>query len=73
MDKVTNPYDVINGKTYKIVFPCYDDYNEGLSPEIDIVIINSRNKNGLIVSSMNSDNTYELKWKMLLNYEIYSL
>ena len=71
MTKIKNTYDLIVGKTYKIIFPCYDDYNEGLEPNIDIVIITAKNKDGILALSMNSDNNYTLNYKLLADSEIY--
>lgn len=71
MIKIKNPHDLIVGKTYKIIFPCYDDYNEGLEPEIDIIIVSSKNKSNILFHSMNSDISYTIDYKNLVNYEIY--
>lgn len=73
MIKIKNPRDIIVGRTYKITFPCYDDYNEGLEPEINVVTVSSKTKHSVIANCMNSDSTYELKYHILTDCEIYEI
>lgn len=71
MIKIKNPHDLIIGKTYKIIFPCYDDYDDGLESEVDVVIVTEKNKSNILAHSMNSDNTYSFGYRNLLDYEIF--
>ena len=42
-----NPNDLIVGYKYKITEPVYDDYDEGLEPETDIVEVIKKSNKGV--------------------------
>ena len=55
------------GLQYKITAPVYDDYNEGLLPETNLVEVVSKNKNSVILKNIELDFTYEQSYSMLMN------
>lgn len=58
------------GYKYKITYPCYDDYNEGLEPEIDIVEVVQKYKDGLLLKNLEHDYNYLSKFNILNDCKI---
>lgn len=73
MNKIKNPHSLIVGEKYKITHPIYDDYNEGLSPDIEIVEVFKKTRDGFILNNIACDLKYEIKYNMLMNCEIEKL
>ena len=46
--KIKDPHSLIIGEKYKFTWKVYDDYDEGLKPEIDIVEVLNKNSYGFI-------------------------
>ena len=59
------PYLIV-GLKYRIIEPVYDDYDEGLIPESNIVEVIKKNKNGYILKNSN-DFTYQITFQNLLD------
>lgn len=71
--KIKNSHSLMIGTQYRIISPVYDDYNEGLSPETDVVEVISKAKNSLILRNVELNFTYEISHSMLMNCDIYLL
>lgn len=69
-NEIENPYYMNIGGFYKITYPLFDDYNEGLTPEVDDIEVVNKNQLGLIVRSIESNYTYQVKFSDLMNCEI---
>lgn len=65
-----NPHDLVVGEKYKITNPVYDDFDEGLEADIDIVTIDKKLQYGFIVTDEKHNQQYELKFDYLMNCEI---
>lgn len=68
--KTYDPRSLLIGNKYKITSPNYDDYDEGLLPEISIVEILQKNKHGILVKNIELDYQYELKYHILMTCKI---
>ena len=68
--KIDNPYYMLVGSQYKITEPVYDDYDEELQPEIYLVEVVRKNKQGLILRNKEHNYTYERTYQHLMNCEI---
>lgn len=63
--KIKNPHYLIVGETYTIQHPVYDDYDEGLKPEIETVKVIKKLQFGYLVSNVDLNFNYELKFDIL--------
>lgn len=70
MNKSIDPHSMIITLKYYITDPCYDDYEEDLTPQTDLVEVIAKNKNHVILKSLNDGITYERTYQHLLNCEI---
>lgn len=68
--KIKNPHSLIVGDKYKITHPVYDDYDEGLKPEIEAIEVFMKNSYGYIFKSLDYDLTYQITFNLLMNCEI---
>jgi len=69
-ESIKDIYSLISGNKYKITFPCYDDYEEGLTPEIETVKIIKKVPNGYLVKNDESGDEYVLRYLILNDAEI---
>lgn len=69
--KIENPFYLIPGNRYKIVHPCYDDYNEGLLPNIEIVEFIRMFNGGFLFRLIYNDLNYSIQLPLLMQCEIY--
>lgn len=58
------------GSRYKITEPVYDDYEEGLEPQTDVVEILSKTNFGFILKNIEHNFTYERTFQHLMICEI---
>ena len=65
-----NPHQMVIGSQYKITEPVYDDYDEGLNPETDLVEVVGKNRFGFILKNIDHNFTYERTFQHLMNCEI---
>jgi hypothetical protein len=69
--KIKDPNSLIVGKKYKIVWPVYDDYEEGLEPEVDVMEVIGKNKvDGYILKNVDHGWTINRHPNMLTDCEI---
>jgi hypothetical protein len=68
--KLHDPHQMIIGYRYKLTEPVYDDFDEGLEPETNIVEVISKTKDGLILMDVEHGFTYERTFKHLMTCEI---
>ena len=61
---------MIVGKRYKVTEAVYDDYNEGLQPETDVVEVISKTKNSVILKNIEHNFSYERTYQHLLTCNI---
>jgi len=57
-------------KPYKITEPLYDDYEEGLKPETDIVEVIKKYEYGVVFKNIEHNFTYERTFDYLSNCKI---
>jgi hypothetical protein len=69
MDDV-NPYRMEVGNRYKIDRPVYDDYDEGLGPDIEIVEVLSIDEDGYQLKNIEFNFEYHLYFHMMEDYII---
>lgn len=69
-NNIENPYYMNIGGYYKITYPLYDDYDEGLTPEIDEVEVVGKNQLGLIFRNIETNYEYQVTFKELMSCEI---
>ena len=72
---IKNPHYLIIGNKYKISHPVYDDFNEGLKPDIEIIEVIKKYKNSFLLKNIELDFTYEISFEMLMDCiieEIYN-
>lgn len=67
---LNNPHQMMVGSQYRITEPVYDDFDEGLQPESDIVEVVSKTRHGFILKNIEHDFTYERTFQHLINCEI---
>jgi hypothetical protein len=70
---IKNPKDLIIGNFYNISEPVYDDYNENIQKEIDLVQVISKTQNSVILKNIQHDFTYERTYNHLLDCIIKTL
>lgn len=70
MSKSFEPYSMIIGVKYYLTEPCYDDYNEGLKPETNLVEVISKDKTGIMLKNIKYDYTYKRTYQHLLTCKI---
>lgn len=68
--KIDNPHHMLIGSRYRITNPVYDDFAENLEPEIDLVEVVSKNKQGFILKSIKHNYTYDLSYPYLMDCDI---
>jgi hypothetical protein len=68
--KLNNPHQMMVGSRYKITEPVYDDYEEGLEPQTDVVEILSKTNFGFILKNIEHNFTYERTFQHLMICEI---
>lgn len=51
MEEIKNPHHLIIGNKYQIEHPCYDAFDEGLEPEIEIAEIINKTNTGFIIKN----------------------
>jgi hypothetical protein len=69
--KIKDVNSLIVGKRYKITWPNYDDYEEGLDPETDIVEVISKNRiDGYVLKNIEHDFTFSKQPSMLGDCDI---
>jgi hypothetical protein len=68
--KLNNPHQMLVGSQYKITEPVYDDYDEGLQPETDIVEVVNKSRYGFILRNIEHNFTYERTFQHLMTCEI---
>ena len=61
---------MILGCHYEIISPVYDDYDENLKPEVELVNVIGKTKNGLIFQDLNNNLTYEKSFLFLKECDI---
>ena len=69
-EKLNNPHQMMVGSQYKITEPVYDDYDEGLQPETDLIEVVNKTRYGFILRSIEHDFTYERTFQDLMTCEI---
>lgn len=69
-NELRNPHYMIIGNSYRITEPVFDDYDEGLTPEINNVEVISKNRSGFIVRNIDIDDTYQIDFKYLMDCTI---
>ena len=68
--KIKDPHSLIIGEKYKFTWKVYDDYDEGLKPEIDIVEVLNKNSYGFIFKKIELNYTYQITFSLLMDCEI---
>lgn len=69
VNKIT-PHQMMTGSKYKITEPAYDDFDEGLQPETDIIEVVNKTRYGFILRNIEHDFTYERTFQHLMTCEI---
>ena len=64
---------LIVGSKYKITHVVYDDYDEKLEPESEIVEVIKKNRTGYVLKNMEFNYSYEITFSMLLDCEIENI
>ena len=63
---IKDPNSLVVGRKYKITWPNYDDYDEGLEPEVDVYEVIGKNRvDGYILKSVEHDWTINRHPNML--------
>ena len=68
--KTFGSHSLIVGCSYKITFPNYDDYDEGLEDEVSNLEILSKVNIGYLVKDIDTGEEYLMRYKILDNCEI---
>ena len=68
--KLNSPHQMMVGSKYKITEPVYDDYDEGLQPETDLIEVVNKTRYGFILRNIEHDFTYERTFQHLMTCEI---
>lgn len=56
---------LIVGQTYRLTYPIYDDFDEGIKPEIEIVQVIKKLQFGYLIKNLELDSIYEIKFYIL--------
>jgi hypothetical protein len=67
---ILNPHQLQIGCVYKITQPVYDDFNEGLQPEIVEWLVIKKMKSGFLMEHVEHKFTTEFSFEELLNCTI---
>lgn len=67
---IKNYNDLIDGETYKITYPCYDDYLEDLKAEVETCEIIRKNRFSYLVRDVDHNYDHELRFDILKECEI---
>jgi hypothetical protein len=71
MQKIlNNPHQMIPGQKYKITFPCYDDYDENLKPEVSMVEVVKKMKYAFLLKDLEYNNSFESTFLTLMLCQI---
>lgn len=70
MNEIKNIHQLIPGFKYRIEYPCYDDYDEGLIPEVVVVEVIRKLGNGFLLKDLELNITYESTFKILMDCKI---
>jgi len=65
-----DPHQMIVSDKYEITEPVYDDFDEGLQPETNLVKVISRTRDGYILMNIEHGFTYERTIKHLMDCKI---
>ena len=65
-----HPQEMMVGHQYQITHPCYDDYDEGLKPEVDNIEVVKRWGDNLIIKDIDNGHTRQTRFGMLDDCEI---
>jgi hypothetical protein len=68
--RIKDPNSLIVGKKYKITWPVYDDYDEGLKPEVETYQVVDRNRDGYVLKHLEHGWTINKPQYMLADCEI---
>lgn len=68
--KLKHYNDMYVGPNYKITWPNYDDYEEGLTPEVTKVRVLKRYLDSFLVTDLDHHIQYELYFNLLVDCEI---
>lgn len=69
-NKIENIHHLIDGHKYKLTHPCYDDYDEGLEPEVEEVEVIKKTQYGFIFKNVEHGFTYQMPFSILMECEI---
>ena len=67
---IKDPHSMIVGNKYEIIEPNYDDYEEGLSPEVEIVEVIKKTNQVIILKNIQHGFTYNINYSHLLTCDI---
>lgn len=73
MHDLKNPHQMLIGARYKITEPVYDDFDEGLKPETDLVEVLNKTKFGFVLKNIEHNFTYERSFQHLMDCKIICL
>lgn len=62
---IKDPTSMIVGQTYKITYPCYDDYDEGLEPEIEIAEVIKKDNSGILLKDIENKFSHHTSYQIL--------
>ncbi len=68
--KIKDVYSLEVGKKYKIIYPNYDDFDEGLEPEEEIIEVVKKNRYEFIVKNLESDDTHSINITILKDCDV---
>lgn len=58
------------GDVLRITHPCYDDYEEGLKPEVEDIKVIDRQRDGFLVRNLEHDFTYLMRFNTIKNCQV---
>ena len=67
---IKDPNKMTVGSQYRITEPVYDDYEEGLQPETNLVEVIKKTRYGVVLRDLKYGFTYGRTFQHLLEYEI---
>jgi len=67
---IKDPHSMIVGNKYEIIEPNYDDYDEGLSPEVEIVEVIKKTNQVITLKNIQHGFTYNRNYSHLLTCDI---